>query len=510
MIEVRQKLRSLLLFLLLFLLTPELPAKTKLISVVPPRIKGALYLWGGRKLSKKSLKNIYSTLKNKKLLCLKIGAVENIINWDSSKCQLTTLNIISRDQANNSQHVKTLRDAEAIWVNGSISDIKRILVGSALEQQLFQNVSAGKVVGGKLNHLNVYPFITIDSIFLKNEKDSAAVKKLNEKNGRLGLGIPANSLLLLKGRKARVLEGDKVITCLPASKYLKSRRVKFGTISAKTKRKTDLFALCRAAIARRISQFPLSKADIPYVAHGTLIIVGGGAMHSDIMNTFLEKAGGKDVPFVVIPLASPSKKKAQECGGYRSLKKAGATDITVLFQKGRRQVNTKQFARAIHRAKGIWFGGGRQWHIVDAYENTQAQDLFEAFLKRGGVIGGTSAGASIQGEYMCRGDPEGPRAIIAEGYELGLGFLNSVGIDQHFSQRQRFKDMTLWSKVFPQLLGFGIDESTAIVVEKHQVKVIGRGQVSIYNSKDEPTKGKDYLSLKAGDHFDLKTRKQWK
>ncbi len=97
-------------------------------------------------------------------------------------------------------------------------------------------------------------------------------------------------------------------------------------------------------------------------------------------------------------------------------------------------------------------------------------------LRRGGVIGGSSAGATIQGDYLCRGSPLNNTDMICEGYERGLGFLPGVAIDQHFAQRKRFADMTALVKTYPQLLGIGIDESTAIVVQGSVAEVMGAGR----------------------------------
>ena len=130
-------------------------------------------------------------------------------------------------------------------------------------------------------------------------------------------------------------------------------------------------------------------------------------------------------------------------------------------------------------------------------------------LKRGGVIGGSSAGASVQGRYMARATPIGNFDIMAPGYERGgLGFISGVAIDQHFSQRGRQKDMTLLMSKHPQLLGIGLDEATAIIVKKSQAKVVGRGKAHFYDRRlpvfpDKP----DYIALHAGSEFDLKSRK---
>ena len=115
------------------------------------------------------------------------------------------------------------------------------------------------------------------------------------------------------------------------------------------------------------------------------------------------------------------------------------------------------------------------------------------------MIGGSSAGASIQASYMVRGNPLGNREIMAEGYERGFGFLPGAAVDQHFSQRGRLADMEALVARFPQLLGIGLDESTAIVVSGSAAEVLGIHKAHFY------ARGRR-SSLAAGAYYDLKRR----
>jgi cyanophycinase len=129
-------------------------------------------------------------------------------------------------------------------------------------------------------------------------------------------------------------------------------------------------------------------------------------------------------------------------------------------------------------------------------------------LRRGGVIGGSSAGATIQGDYLCRGSPLNNTEMSCEGYERGLGFLPGVAIDQHFSQRKRFADMTDLMKTFPQLLGIGLDEATAIVVKGHEAEVMGKGKAHFFDAGRKVEAGQpDYEAAAVGERYDLKARK---
>ncbi|MCA9073311.1 MAG: cyanophycinase, partial [Planctomycetaceae bacterium] len=158
-------------------------------------------------------------------------------------------------------------------------------------------------------------------------------------------------------------------------------------------------------------------------------------------------------------------------------------------------------------ANCVWFAGGRQWRFMDAYDGTPALDLFRDVLQRGGVICGSSAGASIQGEYLARADALTNRRIVAEGYERGLNFLPGTAIDQHFAQRNRFNELRFLVNTYPQYLGIGIDEATGIVVRGQIAEVIGRNQVHFFDAKKSNREGKPtFQSLSAGGIYDLGKR----
>jgi cyanophycinase len=143
---------------------------------------------------------------------------------------------------------------------------------------------------------------------------------------------------------------------------------------------------------------------------------------------------------------------------------------------------------------------------VDSFAGTLTQREIEGVLARGGVIGGSSAGATIQGSYLVRGAREGNQVMMAKGYEEGFGYLKGVAVDQHLITRRRADDLVEVIEAHPELLGIGIDEATAIVVKGDEFEVIGRGVVGIYDNKDHD--GKKYYFVAPGEHFNLKTRRR--
>ncbi|MBS0334528.1 MAG: cyanophycinase [Proteobacteria bacterium] len=236
--------------------------------------------------------------------------------------------------------------------------------------------------------------------------------------------------------------------------------------------------------------------------HGTLIIAGGGALGPEILDRFIQLAGGKDAEIVVIPTAGGEAKYGPDCACLDIFRKRGATHLTILHTIDRKEADSDAFVAPLKRAKAVWFVGGRQWHLVDSYLGTKTEAEIHNLLARGGVAGGTSAGASIQASYMVRGARSGNDILMAPGYEQGFGLITGAGVDQHVTARHREGDLDVLVAKHPELLGIGIDQSTAIEVKHDDFKVLGVGHVFIHDGKEQPNGGHYYL-LRAGDRFDL-------
>ncbi len=250
---------------------------------------------------------------------------------------------------------------------------------------------------------------------------------------------------------------------------------------------------------------------------GTLIIVGGGNVGPEIWAKFVEKAGGTNAKIIYVPTAGDdSTINKNNSVTVKKLKELGVNNITVLHTRDPKVANTEAFVAPIRQATGVWFEGGRQWKIADAFLGTLTQKEFNALLNRGGVIGGTSAGATILGSYLFRGDTKGNTILVGDHIQ-GLNFIHNVAIDQHILKRNRQFDLPGFIKTHPDLLGIGIDESTAIEVHQNQFEVLGVSYVAISDSKQFASDAKNpsgesgnngpFYYLKKGEKFDLLNRK---
>lgn len=242
-------------------------------------------------------------------------------------------------------------------------------------------------------------------------------------------------------------------------------------------------------------------------AHGTLIVIGGGEIGPEIAGRFAASAGCPGAAVVAIPTAGEADQYPGDWSGAAFLRRAGCPHITVLHTRDRAVADSEEFVAPLRRARGVFFGGGRQWRLVDSYLGTRTQREIEAVLDRGGVVAGSSAGASIQASFLVRGAREGNTIMEAPGYLRGFGYLRNVAVDQHLLKRNRQDDLLAVIDRHPELLGIGIDESTAIVVQGNRFEVIGASKVAIYDHGYRPEPGQPrYFFLSPGSRYDLARR----
>ena len=244
-------------------------------------------------------------------------------------------------------------------------------------------------------------------------------------------------------------------------------------------------------------------------ANGSLIVAGGALSDPAVFARFVQLAGGPSAPIVIIPTAGGAEHYDQFFQGRRAFEAAGARDITILHTYDPAVADTDAFAEPLQEARGVWFTGGRQWRLADSYLDTKVHDALWDVLDRGGVIGGSSAGASIQGSYLVRGDTR-TNTIMMGDHEVGLGFLKGVGIDQHLLRRNRQFDLIEVIRAKPELLGIGIDENTAIVVRGDRFEVVGQSYAVIYDANATLDSGGLFYFLAPGDRFDMASRQAFR
>jgi cyanophycinase len=223
-----------------------------------------------------------------------------------------------------------------------------------------------------------------------------------------------------------------------------------------------------------------------------VLLVGGGEKPAEVMRLFVKLAGGPRAPIVVLPLASGD---SRDAGGYYVdlFEEHGARNVKVIHVDDRRDALRRSHADAVRAAGGVWFGGGDQKIIVSRLVGTPLLEALHQMKKRGGVVGGTSAGTACQSETVITGgsgdhtSDAGDLTVLRAGniaVGAGLGILRGVIVDQHFVARRRNNRLLSAVLEHPRQVGVGIDEGTAVWFRPDgTLEVLGKGWVLVYDAR---------------------------
>ena len=204
------------------------------------------------------------------------------------------------------------------------------------------------------------------------------------------------------------------------------------------------------------------------VPPGTLFICGGGILPSHVTERFIELSGGPQARIVIVSSASyyaDQDIQARLSGWYDRLAENCFQSLDILHTRSREEADDPEFSKVIESATAIWFLGGNQNWVAQTYLFTKTEERMHQLLARGGVIGGSSAGAAIMSRSMIAdGNPEPMMST-------GFGFLPGTVVDQHFRKRNRLERLMRALELRPGLVGIGIDEGTALIVQGRTMEV---------------------------------------
>jgi cyanophycinase len=244
-------------------------------------------------------------------------------------------------------------------------------------------------------------------------------------------------------------------------------------------------------------------------SHGHLVIIGGGEDRKHdkaILSRFVELSGGENAKIVVITAASLVANDMWEvyCKAFGDL---GVKNCVHLRLQSRQEANDEQHIAEMADADGIFMTGGDQKRLLGLIGGTALDAEMHTALKvRGACIGGTSAGASAMSGHMLaqgRADTLPEKGAVSLG--AGLGFLHRIVIDQHFSERQRLARLLSIVAQNPYLQGVGIDEDTALVVERGVgIEVLGEGAVTIVDGRGMLTNVADIREHETPEMIDVR------
>ena len=258
---------------------------------------------------------------------------------------------------------------------------------------------------------------------------------------------------------------------------------------------------------------------------GNLIIIGGGDRGPEVMNPFVQLAGGEKSKIVFFPMASGY---GDSYAGERiaDMKKYGAGTVLHL-NINKQQANSDSVLALLDGVTGVYFGGGDQAKLTAVLKGTRTEKRLHELYEKGAVLGGTSAGAAVMSAIMLTGDERRPtrdsswNKIEADNIITidGFGFIDDAIVDQHFLIRRRSNRFISVILEHPTKVGVGIDEATAIWVKPdHTFEVLGKSAVVVYDATSAEVK-RDATGyglraadvrmsvLRAGSIYDLKSKK---
>jgi cyanophycinase len=229
---------------------------------------------------------------------------------------------------------------------------------------------------------------------------------------------------------------------------------------------------------------------------GTLIIAGGGNLPESIPERFRLLAGGDLARVVIIPSYDATDR--EERAIMKEWKQRRVSSVAVARTRTREDHASQILVEQIRSATGVWITGGQQSVTAAYYSGSKVEDELTELLDRGGVIGGTSAGAAIMSRVMIE---EGRREAKTR---QGLDLFRGVVVDQHFMHRNRLTRLRGVLDQHPTRIGVGVDEGTALIVNVRagSLEVLGNSYVMLWSPSESNSPHRAEF-LKDGDSFDL-------
>jgi cyanophycinase len=229
-------------------------------------------------------------------------------------------------------------------------------------------------------------------------------------------------------------------------------------------------------------------------AGGRLVIGGGGDLPDSVYDEFVRLAGGKKARIVLIPSAYPYDDMAHVRRAFGGWREYDVQSFDFLHTDEPEEADEHEFCKALESATGVWFPGGAQSRLTFRYGQRRAEKLIRQVLVRGGVVGGTSAGASVQSRLMIRYGSSTEATL-----DRGFGLTKRLVIDQHFSERGRFPRLLGVLEDNLGHIGLGVDENTAVILEGNTVRVMGDGRATFFIGPNHDGEATAVYRLKSGE-----------
>jgi len=255
-------------------------------------------------------------------------------------------------------------------------------------------------------------------------------------------------------------------------------------------------------LAATLTLQAMQQAASSSVPRGFLVLHGGRELGEATTRQFANRVGLPGSTLIVIPTAkypqvTPAIVEREKQIMARFF---GATKTIVLHARNRKEADSEVFAEQLRNSNAVWIQGGEDERLMATYAGTRTAAEIAAVFERGGLVGGTSAGASILSSFKIQ-LPESlqdNRGRIRKD-EIGFGLLRNVAVHPHFTEMRRENHLVRITTLHPGLLGLGIDEDTGALIHNNQLEVLGPNKVHVFIDGHHD-------ALSAGQRYDLATR----
>lgn len=219
---------------------------------------------------------------------------------------------------------------------------------------------------------------------------------------------------------------------------------------------------------------------------GALVLIGGACSpNGEALGAFVSRSRGCEGGRIVGFTTASSDPMGSALAWRNDLKAAGANNVEIPIVANRNAAQDRAIARLVEEAAGVFLGGGDQVQLVATIAGSRVGNAIREAYRRGAVVCGTSAGAAALTETILAGgevDETGKHSDMHIGPGLGLLGFRAM-IDTHFAQRRRLHRLFVAIAANPDLMGLGIDEDTAFVVQGHLGEVVGKGGVTFVDGR---------------------------
>jgi cyanophycinase len=442
----------------------------------------------------------------------------------------TVLNARTREEAQSESFVEPLRQATAVWfVGGNQNILTDRYLGTKTETELHRVLQRGGVIagtsagaaimsrvmigGGRTDPLlttgfGFLPQTIVDQHFLRRNRQVRLTTALQRHPGHVGIGIDEETAAVITPGKLEVVGNSDVLVHVLAAEgrpELKRQLQPGDTLEL------DQWQVAAAGRARWDAYRQAEQPPSPNVRQGSVVITGA-APPPRAVDRFLAAAGGKDAPVVIV---SAGQSDAHQELLTARLRDAGAANVRVLQADDRIQLAEHDLRELFAEVRGVWLAGGQPRAVWNIMAGSALRDAMDDVLNRGGAVAGSSAGAFVHGDgavgAMTDSDADSSMSELNdETYEHGVGLLTGLVLERLAEglANSQPPGERLHQK-FPNAIGVGLRDSTAVLVQGTTLEVLGDDavHVTVRSTGNSDHRVQEEL-VQVGERYDLQQRRR--